>query len=547
MEPLLTRGLLTLYYVTLGLLAFYGTHRLVLVAGYLRTRKNRTPKPSDPETWPRVTVQLPIYNELYVAERLIEATCRLDYPRDRLEIQVLDDSTDETKSVAARTVERFRELGFNIRHLHRTERVGFKAGALAAGMADTRSEFLAVFDADFVPTANFLKETIPYFANRSIGMVQARWGHINRDYSLLTRIQAIFLDGHFLIEHAARNRTGCFFNFNGTAGVWRRGAIEEAGGWTQDTLTEDLDLSYRAQLAGWKFLFLPDLTVPAELPVDVHGFKSQQFRWAKGSIQTARKLLPTILRAPVPWRVKSEAFVHLTNNVSYLLMVLLSLLVFPAMLLRRGTDIKILLLVDLPLFLSATVSVLVFYLASQLAARKGFWAQLRRLPPLMGLGIGLAINNSRAVFEGWRHRGGTFERTPKYGIEARQDGWQAKRYRVRQQGSTLVEAALGLYFAGCFATAVWLGMWASLPFLYLFLQGYLYMSLLGLVTNSRRTPPATTAHLVAVASADPTSGGTPQPPVHWSVSQSERAEERPQAEPPLAKAGSNLKVASGKG
>jgi len=525
MEPILTKGLLAIYYLTLGLLAFYGTHRLVLLAGYIATRKRDTPKPNDPADWPRVTVQLPIYNELYVAERLIESICRLDYPRDRLEIQVLDDSTDETVALARKTVARMSALGFDIKHLHRTDRSGFKAGALAAGMKATDTQFLAVFDADFVPPANFLRETIPYFSDNGIGMVQARWDHINRHYSLLTRIQAIFLDGHFLIEHAARNRTGCFFNFNGTAGVWRRATIEEAGGWTQDTLTEDLDLSYRAQLKGWRFLFLPHLKVPAELPVDIHGFKSQQFRWAKGSIQTARKLLPTILRADLPWRVKSEAFVHLTNNLSYLLMILLSLLVFPAMLLRRGTDLKVLLLVDVPLFLAATVSVLLFYLASQIAAGQGLFKQLRRLPPLMGLGIGLAINNSRAVIEGWTQRGGVFERTPKYGFEAERGSWLAKRYQVKRRGSTLVETTLGIYFAGCFIAAVFLGMWASLPFLYLFVQGYLYMTLLGILSRRK--------------------GRNPQPAIALETTPLPPLEETPPAAGAPAWQSAELKVASG--
>ncbi|MEE8277762.1 MAG: cellulose synthase family protein [Thermoanaerobaculia bacterium] len=489
MELIFSRGLLALYYLILGILAFYGLHRMAMVALYYRTRSRSIPPPPDPEQWPTVTVQLPLFNEMYVARRLIDAICALDYPRDRLEIQVLDDSTDPTKEIVARQVVHYRRRGYQIHHIQRCRRTGFKAGALAAGLQRARGSLLAVFDADFVPRSDFLKRTVPYFADPKLGMVQARWDHINRRYSLLTRIQAILLDGHFVIEHAARNRGGRFFNFNGTAGIWRRQAILDAGGWQHDTLTEDLDLSYRAQLAGWKFLFLPEVTVPAELPVDINGFKGQQFRWAKGSIQTARKLLGRILRAPIPWRVKLEAFVHLTNNMSYLLMVFLSLLIFPAMVLRSGTDVHILLLVDLPLFLGATVSVLVFYVVSQVAANPDWRRDLRHLPSLMGLGIGLAINNSRAVLQGLVDRGGVFERTPKYRIEAPHDGWREKRYRVRRNPSFALEATLATYFVLCVVAAWKLEMWLSLPFLYLFLQGYCYMTLLSLLPDRPAADP----------------------------------------------------------
>lgn len=472
-----TTALLALYYLILGVLALFGLHRLRLVWIWWRTRNEEPPAPPAPSAWPRVTVQLPLYNELYVAERLIEAVCRLDYPRDRLEIQVLDDSTDETREVVARIVERFRAEGLDVRQLHRRERSGYKAGALAAGLERASGELLAIFDADFVPSPDFLRRTVPWFADPGLGMVQARWAHLNRGYSLLTRIQALLLDGHFRIEHAARHRGGCFFNFNGTAGIWRRRAIEDAGGWAADTLTEDLDLSYRAQLAGWRFLYLPDLGVPSELPVDANGFKSQQHRWARGSVQTGRKLLPRILRAPVPARVKLEAFVHLTNNLAYPLMVLLSLLVFPAMVLRRGGGLGEVLLVDLPLFLGATVSVLVFYAASQVAGGAGGRRELRFLPALMGLGIGLSVSNARAVLGGLVRRGGAFVRTPKYRIEDRPGSrrrldWRRLRYRAGRSSTVFLEGLLALYFLVVFALAVHWGMWLSLPFLALFLHGY---------------------------------------------------------------------------
>ena len=478
-----------MYYSVLAVLALFGLHRLFLVALYLRTRSRRAPlpvSPAEPAAWPVVTVQLPLYNEMYVAERLIDAVCRLDYPQGRLEIQVLDDSTDETTGIVARAVAAHRALGMDVHHIRRSGRAGFKAGALAAGLAQARGELLAVFDADFAPAPDFLRQTVPYFlADSRLGMVQGSWAHINRGYSLLTRVQAILLDGHFRIEHTARNRSGCFFNFNGTAGIWRRQAIESSGGWAHDTLTEDLDLSYRAQLAGWQFLYLPELAVPSELPVDVNGFKSQQFRWAKGAVQTGRKLLGTVLRSRLPWRVKLEATVHLTNNLSYPLMVVLALLIFPAMILRRGTSAGLLLLVDLPLFLAATGSVLFFYLMSQWAQGEGGRREIRYLPALMGLGVGLSLSNARAVISGLLHRGGTFHRTPKYRIEARGQDWQAKRYRVAGDPTRAAEALFALYFLGCTVYSWVAGLWMSIPFLLLFLQGYSYMAALSYLPSLR--------------------------------------------------------------
>ncbi|NJL27952.1 MAG: glycosyltransferase [Thermoanaerobaculia bacterium] len=482
--------ILALYYLILGVLAAYGVHRLVLVSVYWRTRRSapsQTSLPSEPRAWPVVTVQLPIFNEKYVATRLIEAACALDYPRTRLEIQVLDDSTDATRELVAEQVERLRAQGHDVHHLHRENREGFKAGALAAGLVQARGELIAVFDADFLPGPDFLRRTVPPFADPAVGMVQARWGHLNREYSLLTRVQAILLDGHFIVEHAARNRGGCFFNFNGTAGVWRREAIDDAGGWEHDTLTEDLDLSYRAQLAGWRFVFLPEVVVPAELPAEINAYKSQQHRWAKGSIQTGRKLLAKVLRAPLPWHAKLEALVHLTNNSAYLLMLALSVLVFPAMYLRQGASWWTLLAIDLPLFLAATVSVLIFYTVSQAAQPGPLVPRLLQLPALMGVGIGLAVSNSRAVISGFFEDGGVFHRTPKYNIEGTKGGWEDKSYRLRRGLSFYLEAAFALYFVLCFYLAWQHEMWLSLPFLYLFLQGYVYMTLLGLLPGLGRS------------------------------------------------------------
>jgi cellulose synthase/poly-beta-1,6-N-acetylglucosamine synthase-like glycosyltransferase len=469
---------LAFYYLVLGVLAAYGTHRILLVIRYRRTRRHPSPSPPPPRDWPLVTVQLPLYNERYVAERLLDAACRLDYPSDRLEIQVLDDSTDDTVDIVARAVERYQRQGVRIHHLHREQRHGFKAGALAAGQARAAGELLAVFDADFVPPSDFLRRAVPHFRDPRVGMVQGRWAHINRDDSLLTRVQAILLDGHFLVEHAARHRSGCFFNFNGTAGMWRKEAIDDAGGWQHDTLTEDLDLSYRAQLKGWQFVYLSDLQTPAELPAEVNAFKSQQHRWAKGSIQTGRKLLQTVLAAPQPARVKLEAFVHLTNNACYLLMVLLGLLLFPAMYLRRDTESWKLLAIDLPLFFAATVSIIVFYLTSQAAAGRPLWREALRLPAVMATGMGLSLHNAGAVLAGLLQRGGVFHRTPKVGIHPRRQRSSPGGYRVPLRLSYFLEGLFALYFASCSWLAVTLEMWLALPFLFLFLKGYTYLFLL---------------------------------------------------------------------
>src|SRR6478609_2545490 len=387
------------YFFVLVILAVYGWHRYYLVYLYMKN-KDRVPVPNGTlASLPPVTIQLPIYNEMYVADRLIEAVCQLDYPRELLEIQVLDDSTDETRSVAERAVRRNAAQGIDIKYLHRADRFGYKAGALEAGLQVATGQFVAIFDADFIPTVDFLRRTVPFFADPKVAMVQARWGHINQDYSLLTKVQSILLDAHFVLEHGGRNRSGHFFNFNGTAGIWRREAIVDAGGWQHDTLTEDLDLSYRAQLRGWQFIFLPDLIAPAEVPVEMNSFKSQQHRWAKGSIQTCLKLLPEILRANVPLSTKAEAFFHLTANFNYPLMVVLSILIFPSMVIRYNMGWYEMLLIDVPLFFAATFSVCNFYMVCQREIHRDWVARIKYLPFLMSIGIGLSINNSRAVFE----------------------------------------------------------------------------------------------------------------------------------------------------
>ena len=487
MTPAETLTLAT-YFFVLIILAIYGWHRYYLVYLYMRNR-GKEPRAAGPlASLPPVTIQLPLYNEMYVADRLIAAVCAIDYPRELLEIQVLDDSTDETRGIADLAVRRFAEQGIDIKYYHRANRTGFKAGALEAGLKTARGEFVAIFDADFIPTHDFLARTMPHFADSKVAMVQARWGHINQDYSLLTKIQAVLLDGHFILEHGARNRSGRFFNFNGTAGIWRRVAIDDAGGWQHDTLTEDLDLSYRAQLRGWKFVFVPDHIAPAEVPVEMNAFKSQQHRWAKGSIQTCRKLLPTILRSNLPLGVKAEAFFHLTANFNYILMCVLSILMFPAMVIRYNMGWYEMLLIDIPLFFAATFSFCNFYVVCQREIHKDWRARVKYVPFLMSVGIGLSINNTRAVFEALLHKDSEFARTPKYRIEADADEWVGKKYRQSVAVQPLIELLLGLYFTWTVFYALANQIYGTLPFLVLFQVGFLYTGLLSVVQQYAGEP-----------------------------------------------------------
>jgi cellulose synthase/poly-beta-1,6-N-acetylglucosamine synthase-like glycosyltransferase len=473
---------LSAYFFVLIILAIYGWHRYFLVYLYMRNRScDSKPTPPMPDPAPVVTIQLPLYNEMYVADRLIEAVCHIAYPRDRLEIQVLDDSTDETRGIAEVAVRRFAEQGVDIKYIHRTDRTGYKAGALEAGLSTARGELIAIFDADFIPTEEFLLQLVPHFGDPKVGMVQARWGHINQDYSLLTKIQSILLDGHFVLEHGARHRSGRFFNFNGTAGVWRRTAIDDAGGWQHDTLTEDLDLSYRAQLRGWRFVYVPGVIAPAEVPVEMNGFKSQQHRWAKGSIQTCRKLLPSILQADLPLAIKAEAFFHLTANFNYPLMCILSVLMFPSMVIRYNMGWYEMLLIDVPLFFAATFSVCNFYMVCQREIHRDWRARLKYLPFLMSIGIGLSINNTRAVLEALFNKHTEFTRTPKYRIEGAADEWSGKRYRQSVAVQPLIELALGLYFTATVFYALANQIYGTVPFLVLFQVGFLYTGLVSLV------------------------------------------------------------------
>jgi cellulose synthase/poly-beta-1,6-N-acetylglucosamine synthase-like glycosyltransferase len=473
------------YALLLVSLSFFGLHRYAMV--YLHEKhKYRLPVPEGRfERLPRVTIQLPIFNEMYVTERLIAAVARIDYPRELLEIQVLDDSTDETQGIARACVDRFRAEGLDITYVHRTNREGFKAGALENGLVLARGELVAVFDADFTPEPDFLRRTVHFFTDPGVGMVQARWGHLNRDYSALTQAQAILLDGHFVIEHTARNRSGRFFNFNGTAGIWRRTAIEDGGGWQHDTLTEDLDLSYRAQLRGWRFVYLPDLVAPAEVPVEMNSFKSQQHRWAKGSIQTALKLWPLIRKADLPKEVRREAFFHLTANVGYLLMIPLTILMPITVVVRVSHGWYEVLLLDIPFFAAATFSVVAFYATSQAEQGRSWWDRLKYLPFVMALGIGLSVNQARAVVEALMGYETGFTRTPKHGVKGAGESVARKHYKAALTFQPIVELALAAYMTYGVVYLVEREVYYSLPFLVLFQVGFGYVGLASLYEGIR--------------------------------------------------------------
>jgi cellulose synthase/poly-beta-1,6-N-acetylglucosamine synthase-like glycosyltransferase len=475
---------LIVYVTVLCLLSIYGLHRYVLVYLYYKYRSNAPESKHRFEQLPRICVQLPMYNEQFVAKRIIERTCEIDYPKDRLQIQVLDDSTDSTVQIAQQTVEELRQQGFDIQYIHRDDRTGYKAGALANGMKHTDVEFVAIFDADFIPPKDILNNTIHYFTDPKVGMIQSRWDHLNRDYSLLTKSQAILLDGHFMIEHTARNRSGRFMSFNGTAGMWRRQCIEHAGGWEHDTLTEDLDLSYRAQMKGWKFIFLPQVVSPAELPPEINAFKQQQHRWTKGGAQTAKKLLPKILASKVSWKIKLEAFFHLTSCTCYIYIVLLTLMLFPALYLRltvfpNNTITRT--LFDASLFLLATCSASAFYLASQREIFHHWRDKVKYLPFLMALGIGISVSNTLAAFEGFFCKCGEFVRTPKFGVETSDDqNWKKKvgTLDLKKSFVPFLELLFGLYMVGCIIMCLYFGTAPmSIPFLVLFAVGYFYVSL----------------------------------------------------------------------
>lgn len=467
--------LVVIYVAAALLLALYAFNTWILTFFYFKHRTTSLPLPTLAETkLPRVTVQLPIFNEALVVERLIEAVVQLDYPPHLLQIQVLDDSTDATTEIAQAQVELYRQQGLNIELIHRTDRTGFKAGALKNGLTSATGEFIAIFDADFAPNPDFLRQTISYFIyDPQLGLIQTRWGHLNRNYSWLTAAQALALDGHFVVEQTARNRAGFLINFNGTAGVWRRDCIESAGGWHGDTISEDFDLSYRAQMVGWQCLFLPEVAAPAEIPPQLAAFKRQQFRWAKGSIQCLKKLGWQVFRSPLAWFVKLQALIHLSNYLVHPLMVILALIT-PLLMLGATPQIHF------PLIYLSLVSLgpPFLYAIAQAHLHPHQWRRhYKAMPLLMLLGTGVALSNTQAVIEALLGVGNIFRRTPKFNVYTSSDRWQHSIYRLPLDALIIAELSLGLYsFFGAWM-AVANGHYFAVPFILLYAFGFSYVGL----------------------------------------------------------------------
>jgi cellulose synthase/poly-beta-1,6-N-acetylglucosamine synthase-like glycosyltransferase len=465
--------LLIVYFLSLTILFGFGIHGLVMLYYYRKTQHIKLPQKTIEGEYPVVTIQLPMYNEMYVIERLIKAVCNIEYPKDKLHIQVLDDSTDETTIIASNLVNEYKQKGFDIEYIHRTNRQGYKAGALKEGLEKAKGEYVAIFDADFVPNRDFLLKTIPYFADKDVGMVQTRWEHLNEEYSFITRAAALALDGHFVIEQQVRNKAGFFINFNGTAGVWRKETIYDAGNWHADTLTEDLDLSYRAQLNGWKFVFLNDVTSPAELPADINALKTQQFRWTQGAVETAKKILPLVFKSKLPLKIKLESFVHLTSNIVFPFIIIVAMLNIPLVIIKNtvgGYDNYYTLM---SVFVLASISTFLFYMFAQRAIHLDWRKRLLLFPVFLAGSMGFAVNNSKAVFEALINKKTGFARTPKYKIEGEKDKWTNKKYVQKKLNWTVVvELLLALYYVAGIAISVYYLEIAAIPFQLLFLLGF---------------------------------------------------------------------------
>ena len=456
------------------LMIFYRLRRPQALRRYAEIKKRFYRKYSI-KNWPRVTIQLPIYNERYVVERLIKSVCRFDYPKDLLEIQILDDSTDDTIDIAKAMAGQMKDRGFNIQYIHREHRTGFKAGALREGLKTAKGELVGIFDADFIPKPDFLKETIPYFVDPAIGMLQTRWGHINSDYSLLTRAQSMGIDGHFGVEQAARAWSGFFMNFNGTAGIWRKKTIEDAGGWQADTLTEDLDLSYRAQLKGWKLKFVTNVVCPAEVPVTINAFKSQQHRWAKGSIQTAKKNLGNLFKSDVSLLVKIQAFLHLTHYMVHPMMLLVVLTSIPMLYSQWFFDSLSFPIMIFTLLCLATFGPSSMYLFSQKILYRDWKTRIKFLPFLMCLGTGIAVNNTKAVLEALLNIKSGFIRTPKYGIKKQGDSWKGKHYAIPLNAISILEFFLGIYSLTGLLMFLFFSKYFVSPFLLIYTSGFFFV------------------------------------------------------------------------
>lgn len=468
------------YIFSLTILLFFGSHGFIMIYYHQKYRRKKL-KQRETFTEEMVTIQLPIYNEVYVVERLINSVCQIDYPKDKMEIQVLDDSTDETVDVVAQLVKQKQEEGFNIKHIRRLNREGFKAGALKEGLKTAKGKYIAIFDADFIPKRDFLKNTLRYFYDDKVGMVQTRWEHLNEDYSLLTKIQALALDGHFVIEQTVRNKAGFFINFNGTGGVWRKDCIEDAGNWEGDTLTEDLDLSYRAQLKGWKFVFLRDFTTPAELPSEMNALKAQQFRWTKGAIETAKKILPLVWKSNIPLKLKIHSTFHLTNNIVFPFILLAGILNVPLIFIKNAGPYWSF-FNFMAIFVIAFIGSFLFYMFAQKDVYPDWRKKIALFPLFMAGSMGFALNNTRAVIEGLLNRKSEFVRTPKFKVVSKNDNVIKNKYfkNTKIQASTYVELILAIYcLIGVIASIYFMEI-AALPFQLMFFFGFASVSILSL-------------------------------------------------------------------
>ena len=478
------------YIGSLLILFTFGSHGFIMIYYYLKHRHKRDDFSVKLDHFPVVTLQLPIYNEMYVIERLIKTVCEMDYPIDKLEIQVLDDSTDETVEIVANIVKEYQLRGFDIKHIHRDDRTGYKAGALKEGLVECRGEFVGIFDADFIPRKNFLQIVLPFFKDPKIGMVQTRWEHLNRAYSLVTQIQALALDGHFVLEQQCRNKAGYFINFNGTSGVWRKECIFDAGNWEADTLTEDLDLSYRAQLKGWKFRYLTDFTTPSEVPSEINSLKSQQFRWTKGAIETAKKMLFRVWAAKLPLKTKIMCTFHLTNNIVFPFILLACLLNMPIVLIKN-TGLYDTYFMFMSVFVLAFIASFLFYLYSQKDVYADWRSRILLFPVFMAGSMGFAINNTKAVFEALINKKSEFVRTPKYGIEGDKDVWQDKKYVHKKvvKFSVILELIIALYSLACVVVSAVTLQISAIPFQLMYTFGFglvAYLSIKHVIDTNKK-------------------------------------------------------------
>jgi len=466
--------ILTAYLTVLSILFFYGMHGFFLVYLYNKFKDVKYEPKGKFEELPKVCIQLPTYNEAFVVDRLIDTVCKMNYPKDKMEIQVLDDSTDETQDVLKKIVAEKKKEGFNIIYHHRNNRFGYKAGALKVGLEMTDAEYVAIFDADFIPNPEFLNRTIHYFTDPKVGMVQTRWEHLNDEYSLLTRAQALALDGHFVIEQQVRNKAGFFINFNGTAGIWRKACIIDAGNWHPDTLTEDLDLSYRAQLKGWKFIFINDFTSPSELPIEINALKNQQFRWTKGAIETAKKILPLVWKSNISLKLKLYSTFHLTMNIVFPLIVTAGLLAVPLVYVKNTGNYDEY-FAFMSIFTLAFISSFLMYMYSQKDVYPDWKRRIYLFPVFMAGSMGFALNNTRAVIEGLLNKKSEFVRTPKFRIETDADNPhpKKKKYAVTKISPMIIlELLLAIWALFGIALAAYYTEIAAIPFLSMYFLGY---------------------------------------------------------------------------